>query len=174
MIDADMLATMLRNGYQELLSRKEIINNLNVFPVPDGDTGLNMSRTMQGGIESLEEGLSSGLLLKRFAKGSLMSARGNSGVILSQFIRGLAKDLKISVITTLKAYEMLEQEGLVTAVQGKGYYVNAQDTQMLMEQHRRKVEDALLSAIHSARLAGMTQDELVETLQTLMKIDLEG
>ena len=89
-------------------------------------------------------------------------------------IRGLAKDLKISVITTLKAYEMLEQEGLVTAVQGKGYYVNAQDTQMLMEQHRRKVEDALLSAIHSARLAGMTQDELVETLQTLMKIDLEG
>ena len=54
-------------------------------------------------------------------------------------IRGLAKDLKISVITTLKAYEQLEQEGLVTAVQGKGYYVNAQDTQMLIEQHRRKV-----------------------------------
>jgi len=89
-------------------------------------------------------------------------------------IRGLAKELKISVITTLKAYEMLEQEGLVTAVQGKGYYVNAQDTQMLMEQHRRKVEDALLSAIYSARLAGMTGDELVETLQTLLKLDLEG
>lgn len=89
-------------------------------------------------------------------------------------IRGLAKDLKISVITTLKAYEQLEQEGLVTAVQGKGYYVNAQDTQMLMEQHRRKVEDALLSAIYSAKLAGMTGDELVETLQTLLKLDLEG
>ena len=89
-------------------------------------------------------------------------------------IRGLAKELKISVITTLKAYEMLEQEGLVTAVQGKGYYVNAQDTQMLMEQHRRKVEDALLSAIYSARLAGMTGDELVETLQTLLELDLEG
>ena len=89
-------------------------------------------------------------------------------------IRGLAKDLKISVITTLKAYEQLEQEGLVTGVQGKGYYVNAQDTQMLMEQHRRKVEDALLSAIYSAKLAGMTGDELVETLQTLLKLDLEG
>ena len=89
-------------------------------------------------------------------------------------IRGLAKELKISVITTLKAYETLEQEGLVTAVQGKGYYVNAQDTQMLIEQHRRKVEDALLSAIYSARLAGMTGDELVETLQTLLKLDLEG
>ncbi|WP_026510691.1 MULTISPECIES: GntR family transcriptional regulator [unclassified Butyrivibrio] len=87
-------------------------------------------------------------------------------------IRGLAKDLKISVITTLKAYEQLEQEGLVTAVQGKGYYVNAQDTQMLMEQHRRKVEDALLSAIYSAKLAGMTQEELVDTLQTLLRLDV--
>ena len=88
-------------------------------------------------------------------------------------IRGLAKDLKISVITTLKAYEELEQEGLVTAVQGKGYYVNAQDTQMLMEQHRRKVEEAFLNAIYSARLAGMTQDELIGTLKTLMSLDLE-
>ena len=88
-------------------------------------------------------------------------------------IRGLAKDLKISVITTLKAYEQLEQEGLVTAVQGKGYYVNAQDTQMLIEQHRRKVEDALLSAISSAKLAGMTGEELTQTLQTLLSLDLE-
>ncbi len=88
-------------------------------------------------------------------------------------IRGLAKDLKISVITTLKAYEQLEQEGLVTAVQGKGYYVNAQDTQMLIEQHRRKVEDALLSAINSAKLAGMTGEELTQTLQTLLRLDLE-
>ena len=61
-VDAAMLATMLRNGYQELLSQKEVINNLNVFPVPDGDTGLNMSRTMQGGIESLEDGVSAGIL----------------------------------------------------------------------------------------------------------------
>ena len=46
-------------------------------------------------------------------------------------IRGLAKDLKISVITTMKAYEQLAEEGLVTAVQGKGFYVNAQDSEML-------------------------------------------
>ena len=106
MIDADMLATMLRNGYQELLSQKETINNLNVFPVPDGDTGLNMSRTMQGGIESLEEGLSSGQILKRFAKGTLMSARGNSGVILSQFIRGLAKGS--DELDTMTVYDFIK------------------------------------------------------------------
>ena len=83
-------------------------------------------------------------------------------------IRGLAKDLKISVITTMKAYEELEAEGLVTAVQGKGFYVNAQDSEMLKEQHLRKVEASLLEAIAAAQVAGLTDEELTETLQTLL------
>ncbi|MEE3496245.1 MAG: GntR family transcriptional regulator [Butyrivibrio sp.] len=86
-------------------------------------------------------------------------------------IRGLAKELKISVITTIKAYEQLESEGLVTAVQGKGYYVNAQDTEMLKEQHIRKVEDALLDAIKFAKIAKMSDSELVNTLKVLQKLD---
>ena len=86
-------------------------------------------------------------------------------------IRGLAKELKISVITTIKAYEQLESEGLVTAVQGKGYYVNAQDTEMLKEQHIRKVEGALLDAIKFAKIAKMSDSELVNTLKTLQKLD---
>ena len=85
-------------------------------------------------------------------------------------IRGLAKELKISVITTMKAYELLETEGMVTAVQGKGYTVNAQDKEMLKEQHLRKVEDGLLQAIASARIAGMSEKELVETLQMLLSL----
>ena len=88
-------------------------------------------------------------------------------------IRGLAKDLKISVITTMKAYEQLEAEGLVTAAQGKGFYINAQDSEMLQEQHLREVENALLSAIRSARIAGMEDAELIQTLQTLLSIDKE-
>jgi len=82
-------------------------------------------------------------------------------------IRGLAKDLKISVITTMKAYEQLEAEGLVTAVQGKGFYINAQDSEMLKEQHMRRVEEALLEAIHAAKIAGLTDRELRETLAAL-------
>lgn len=88
-------------------------------------------------------------------------------------IRGLAQDLKISVITTMKAYEQLQSEGLATAMQGKGYYVNAQDSEMLKEQHMRKVEEALLEAIHAAKIAGMTRDELLETLQALQSVDAE-
>jgi GntR family transcriptional regulator len=83
-------------------------------------------------------------------------------------IRGLARDLKISVITTMKAYETLEQEGLVTAVQGKGFYVNAPNKEMLKEQHLRKVEEALTEAIRAAQIAGLTDSELREMLNTLI------
>jgi len=85
-------------------------------------------------------------------------------------IRGLAKELKISVITTMKAYEELESEGLVTAVQGKGFYVNAQDSEMLKEQHLRKVESALTEAIMAAEVAGLSDEELKNTLQTLLNM----
>lgn len=82
-------------------------------------------------------------------------------------IRGLAKDLKISVITTMKAYELLEAEGLVTAAQGKGYFVNAQNSEMLKEQHLRKVEDALTDAINYSKIAGLAQNELIQMLTAL-------
>ena len=85
-------------------------------------------------------------------------------------IRSLAKELKISVITTMKAYELLEAEGLVTAAQGKGFYVNAQDSEMLREQHLRKVEDALQEAIAAAKIAGMSDEELQDMLRTLLRV----
>ncbi|MBR3536988.1 MAG: GntR family transcriptional regulator [Oscillospiraceae bacterium] len=86
-------------------------------------------------------------------------------------IRGLAQDLKISVITTMKAYEELSAEGLVTASKGKGYYVNAQDENMLKEQHMRQVEDNLMDAIHSAKIAGMGLSEVTDILGTLWNMD---
>ena len=102
-IDAQMLAALLKGGYQELLSQKEIINNLNVFPIPDGDTGLNMGRTLQGGIETLKDDSSFKDMMKAFSKGALMSARGNSGVILSQFFRGFAKG--VADIDAMSVYD---------------------------------------------------------------------
>lgn len=86
-------------------------------------------------------------------------------------IRSLAKELKISVITTMKAYELLEAEGLVTAAQGKGFYVNAQDSEMLKEQHLRKVEEYLLEAIAAAKIAGMSEAVLKETLSALLALE---
>ena len=101
----------------------------------------------------------------------ILSGKMKQGEYLPS-IRSLAKELKISVITTMKAYELLETEGLVTAVQGKGFYVNAQDSEMLREQHLRKVEDALQEAIGAAKIAGMSDAELKEMLSALLAIEL--
>ncbi len=86
-------------------------------------------------------------------------------------IRVLAQNLKISVITTMKAYEELTAEGLVTATKGKGYFVNSQDEKMLAEQHMRQVEKSLMEAINSARIAGLNVEELCETLRTLWEME---
>lgn len=102
-------------------------------------------------------------------KADILAGKMKQGEYLPS-IRSLAKDLKISVITTMKAYEQLEAEGLVTAVQGKGFYVNAQDSEMLREQHLRKVENCLLEAIQAAEIAGMTEQELFDTLRALMQM----
>lgn len=79
-------------------------------------------------------------------------------------IRALAAELKVSVITTMKAYETLEEEGLVTAVQGKGFVVNARDSDMVMEQYRREVEKNLIQAVKKAKVAGIAKKELKETI----------
>ena len=103
-------------------------------------------------------------------KTDILSGKMKQGEYLPS-IRSLAKELKISVITTMKAYELLEAEGLVTAAQGKGFYVNAQDSEMLREQHLRRVEDALQEAITAAKIAGMSEEELLDMLNALMLVE---
>ena len=110
------------------------------------------------------------LQISRQFKEDILAGRLKQGEYLPS-IRSLAKDLKISVITTMKAYEQLEAEGLVTGVQGKGFYVNAQDSQMLREQHLRRVEESLTEAIAAARIAGMTGQELKEMMETLLQYE---
>lgn len=102
-----------------------------------------------------------------FREEILAGKRGQGEYLPS--IRGLAKELRISVITTMKAYEELEREGLVTAVQGKGYYVNAQDSEMLREQHMRKMEEHLTNAISAAKVAGISDTELIGILKVLLE-----
>lgn len=103
-------------------------------------------------------------------KTDILAGRYEQGEFLPS-IRGLAKDLKISVITTMKAYEQLADEGLITAAQGKGFYVNAQDSEMIKEQHLRKVEESLTDAIATAEVAGISNDELKGMLEALLEVD---
>ncbi len=91
-----LFAKMMRGGASELRANAEEVNRLNVFPVPDGDTGDNMSMTIDSGVASLNNIETDDLaeVLKVASKGMLLGARGNSGVILSQFFAGMAKGLE--------------------------------------------------------------------------------
>lgn len=99
----------------------------------------------------------------------IMSGKLKQGEYLPS-IRALARELKISVISTMKAYEQLESEGLVTAMQGKGFYVNSQDSDMMKEQYMRKVEESLQDAIDAAKVAGISKEELMETFSVLLQM----
>lgn len=95
-IDGSLLKKMIISGAQSLEKNKDIVNSLNVFPVPDGDTGTNMSLTMQSAVREIKAVKTNTLedVASAAANGSLMGARGNSGVILSQLFRGFAKGIK--------------------------------------------------------------------------------
>lgn len=84
-------------------------------------------------------------------------------------IRQLAKELGISVITTTRAYSDLEKEGLIATVQGKGTFVLARDSGMVREQYLKRIEEAFLSALESARTAGIPYEELTEIFRNLME-----
>ncbi len=103
-------------------------------------------------------------------KDDIMNGRISEGEYLPS-IRGLARDLKISVITTMKAYELLTEEGMISPVQGKGYIVNPQDREMVKEQQLRLLEQHLQNAMEAAKLAGVSREELVKMLSVLYDTD---
>lgn len=95
-INVEMLGKMFLAGASNIEAKKEFINELNVFPVPDGDTGTNMSLTIMAAAKEVTALSNPDMvsLAKAISSGSLRGARGNSGVILSQLFRGFTKGIK--------------------------------------------------------------------------------
>ena len=95
-LDGILFKTLVANGCQSLINDIDRINALNVFPVPDGDTGTNMKMTIEGGVKSLVSVDVSSIqeMSKKLSRAMTMSARGNSGVILSQFFKGVSLGLE--------------------------------------------------------------------------------
>ena len=102
-IDAGMVKNAFLAGAKELEAKKEWINELNVFPVPDGDTGTNMTMTIMAAAKEVASLSDPSMkeLAKAISSGSLRGARGNSGVILSQLLRGFTKEIQeVDIIDT--------------------------------------------------------------------------
>ncbi len=116
-INAAVLAKMFLNGAKNLESKKEWINELNVFPVPDGDTGTNMSMTILAAAKEVSalEHPDMASIAKAMSSGSLRGARGNSGVILSQLFRGFAKVIGKEQEVTVPVLSHAVQKAVETA-----------------------------------------------------------
>jgi uncharacterized protein len=117
-IHAALFLQMMRAGAKNLNKHVESVNALNVFPVPDGDTGTNMNLTLTSGVKEMEKQAGAGTvgkLAEALSKGLLMGARGNSGVILSQLFRGFAK--AVSEKQAINAHQLADafQRGVETA-----------------------------------------------------------
>lgn len=108
--------------------------------------------------EQIKQQLKAGILRGDLAEGQALPS-----------IRGLARDLQVSVITTTRAYSDLAAEGFVTNVPGKGSYVLPRDSRLVREQVLREIEDAFAAGIRQARLAGVPADELHALLDAILE-----
>lgn len=123
-INIETLVHMFKIGSQQIANNFEYINELNVFPVPDGDTGTNMRITINGAIETIDNKSFNSLseLGKTFSKGMLMNARGNSGVIFSQIIKGFTKSfpsdkIELNIKDLIKAFKEATEIAYKSVVQ---------------------------------------------------------
>lgn len=108
------LADFLRGGCNNLAMHKDSINALNVFPVPDGDTGINMYLTIQAAVKNIADpakNSDTGKMAQNFSLGALMGARGNSGVILSQMFRGFAQGIDGKKTVSARDFAAALQKG---------------------------------------------------------------
>ena len=110
--------------------------------------------------------------IKEQVKTQILSGELSENEMLPS-LRQLAKDLKISVLTTTRAYNELEEEGFITSRQGKGFFVMTRGSDLLREQLIKDVETNLNNAILSAQRASMTDDELVQLLKLLLEVSDE-
>lgn len=186
-IDAKMLAKMFLAGAKSLEAKKEWINELNVFPVPDGDTGTNMTLTIMSAakeVAALGENPNMKDLCKAISEGSLRGARGNSGVILSQLLRGFTRSIKElssidlpaltdafdkAVETAYKAV-MKPKEGTILTVARGG----AEKARSLYEDGVEDMGEFLAAVIEHARYVLSQTPELLPVLKQAGVVDSGG
>lgn len=185
-IDSPLLKKMVTNGAINLKNQHKEIDALNVFPVPDGDTGTNMSMTMMSGVSEMDLVTTDKLvdLAKSLSRGLLMGARGNSGVILSQFFRGIyikIKELSKDVLTLedfisclVSGYE-IAYKAVTQPVEGTILTVVREAAQKIMEISKfDSLESLLETYISEAKKSLANTPNLLPVLKEAGVVDSGG
>ncbi|GAA0495322.1 DAK2 domain-containing protein [Salinibacillus aidingensis] len=159
-IDGETFSQMVLLGASHLTNNAKMIDALNVFPVPDGDTGTNMNLTMTSGAEEVKKasGNHVGSIGESLAKGLLMGARGNSGVILSQLFRGFSKSIKDKEVLHISDFADAFEAGVETAYKAV----------------MKPVEGTILTVAKDAAKAGKDAENSVEDIVELMETILKA
>lgn len=184
-LDIYAFRKMLNEGAEHLSRSVDAINALNVFPVPDGDTGTNMNLTMSSGIKELEKNTSGrvGESAEAFSKGLLMGARGNSGVILSQLFRGFSKAVVGKKTLNAQDFGAALEAGVDNAykavikpVEGTILTV-AKDAAKRARQTARKTDDIVFlieETVQAAQTSLKRTPELLNVLKEVGVVDSGG
>lgn len=184
-IDANLLKEMFISASNNLYNHYPEIDALNVFPVPDGDTGMNMNLTLTSGAKEIQNRFDDNVydLAKAFSKGLLMGARGNSGVITSQIFRGFANGLegkqKITVADLANAFaqaKVVAYKAVIKPVEGTILTVLRESSQFLKENYEKydSIEGALAALLAEAKDSLKRTPELLPVLKEVGVVDSGG
>lgn len=182
-IDAALLLRFFHGGEIALTGHKEEVNALNVYPVPDGDTGTNMGLTIKSAVKNLNEAMSIKEICSTISRGALMGARGNSGVILSQILRGFTMDLQNK--TEITAADMasalhkgveIAYKSVLKPVEGTILTVSRKAAEAAMNARDAEVSvDGILSiAVEAGRIALEHTPEQLPVLKEAGVVDAGG
>lgn len=183
--DGRGLKQLMRFGLAWLERHHEAINVLNVYPVPDGDTGTNMLLTMQSAYQEIHESPEEqvGIIAQKVAHGALMGARGNSGVILSQILRGFARSLEgVSAFDTVQFAAALREaaamayKGVIKPVEGTMLTVvrEAAEASLIAAASSQNLRYVLEQIVHEARESVMRTPTLLPVLAEAGVVDAGG
>ena len=183
-IEGVLFRSMLISGANNLKNERDIVDRLNVFPVPDGDTGTNMSLTMNSAITELESVASNelGEISKAVARGSLMGARGNSGVILSQILRGFAQGIEgkdylqvEDFAIALDSARKVAYKAVIKPVEGTILTVCRETAEAALEmKDMENMEDFLVKLLEATRRSLANTPELLKALKEANVVDSGG
>ena len=184
-IDAPLLSRMIISGANNLSNNRELVDALNVFPVPDGDTGTNMRMTIEAGVDAISscDDTKIGDMAKKLSRGMLMGARGNSGVILSQLFRGISKGLEgldeANAVELGKAFKMgvaQAYKAVMTPVEGTILTVarEASEKMSLIANSKMSINEFLDEYLLEAKASLDRTPELLPVLKEAGVVDSGG
>ena len=182
-MNAALLLNFFRGGEAQLTNHKEEVNALNVYPVPDGDTGTNMGLTIKSAVKNINDGMTVKEICSTISRGALMGARGNSGVILSQILRGFT--LSLQNTTEIKAEDIaaalnkgveIAYKSVLKPVEGTILTVSrkAAEAALSAAETAQSIDEVLTAAIEAGEIALEHTPDLLPVLKEAGVVDAGG